>query len=108
MPADAGMTFEGGVKMRMSILAISALCGSLTVVTSVRAADRDRGRALYENHCTSCHESVVHVREDRKVGSRGDLLKQITRWQSVLELQWTRADVDDVAEYLNRTFYKLQ
>ena len=24
------------------------------------AADFDRGRALYENHCQSCHEDLAH------------------------------------------------
>ena len=70
-------------------------------------ASAERGRLLYENHCTVCHESVVHVREDRKVKTRQDLLAFISRWQNHLGLGWSAEEMNDVREYLNEKYYGL-
>lgn len=69
------------------------------------AADPDRGRMLYENHCTGCHQSVVHIREGRRVDSPASLRAQIQRWQRTQGLAWSDEDVEDVQAYLGETFY---
>lgn len=74
-------------------------------VVGVQAADRERGQLLYENHCTDCHESLVHIRDNRKAGSLSALRAQIERWHETLELPWQSDDVGDVLAYLNRRFY---
>ncbi|MCK7583313.1 MAG: hypothetical protein MZV65_52385 [Chromatiales bacterium] len=43
-------------------------------------ADTERGRLLYENHCMSCHESVLHIREKRKAANPAELRAAIERW----------------------------
>ena len=74
---------------------------------SAQAADPERGKLLYENHCQVCHTSVVHVREDRKASSREELRTWIKRWRKELGLQWGSAEIDDVIEYLNDRYYRL-
>jgi hypothetical protein len=74
---------------------------------NARAADAERGKLLYENHCKVCHTSVVHVREDRKARSRDEIRTWVQRWRTELGLQWESADVDDIVEYLNDRYYKL-
>ena len=64
----------------VSMLLGSALFGSALIATA-QTADYERGRQLYENHCTSCHESQVHIREHAKVRSMTDLRYQIQRWR---------------------------
>ena len=46
---------------------------------NTRAADAERDRLLYENHCTICHTSVVHVRAGRKATSREEIQTWIQR-----------------------------
>jgi hypothetical protein len=65
-----------------------------------------RGQLLYEDHCTSCHESTVHVRDDRRVQSLTELRERVERWATYLNLHWSEVDVDDVVHYLNSRFYK--
>ena len=77
----------------------------LLLATTVARADGERGRLLYENHCTVCHTSVVHVREQHKAQSREDLQAWIRRWQQQLDLQWGDTEVEDVTEYLNESYY---
>ena len=71
-----------------------------------QAADPERGRLLYENHCRVCHTSVVHVREDRKARSREEIRTWIQRWRKELGLQWGYGEIDDVVEYLNERYYR--
>ena len=65
----------------------------------------DRGAMLYENHCTICHTSVVHVREDHRATSDVDVENWVRRWSSDQKLGWSDEDVADVTAYLLRTFY---
>jgi hypothetical protein len=76
--------------------------------SNVLAADAERGRLLYENHCMVCHTSVVHVRERRKAASREEIQAWIQHWRNELGLQWGTAEVDDVTEYLNHRYYHLK
>lgn len=89
--------------MRIWIGALAAiLCGA-----GAQAAQPERGRLLYENHCTACHTSVVHVRGDHRVHSLDDLRQQVVRWAGELQLDWGRRELLDVMAYLNDTYYHL-
>jgi mono/diheme cytochrome c family protein len=68
-------------------------------------ADSERGRLLYENHCRSCHESNVHIRQTQAAKSLKALRAEVVRWQETLALQWRSEEVGDVTEYLNATWY---
>lgn len=92
-------------RYRLSAVVVAGL--GLMTMAQAASADAERGRLLYENHCIHCHESVVHIREDRKVGSVDELRQQIQRWQGVLTLGWQEVEIEDVLEYLNGQYYKL-
>jgi len=78
------------------------------VYLSAEAAEIDRGQALYENHCKLCHESWAHTREGRKVTSMADLRRRVRAWSIHSGLGWQREEIDEVVDYLNRKFYKLE
>jgi cytochrome c2 len=92
--------------LRALVLSGSLLGGLLPSPAGV--ADTERGRLLYENHCMSCHESVVHIREQRKAVNPAELRGAIQRWAAELKLRWQDADVNDVYRYLNNRYYKFQ
>jgi hypothetical protein len=64
-----------------------------------------RNQLLYENHCTGCHESMVHIRKRNKARSLNDIRYWVARWATQLRLDWSQHDIDSVTEYLNRRFY---
>lgn len=70
-----------------------------------RQPSQPRGEMLYSNHCLSCHESVVHIREQRQVSNLSALRENVARWSQELELNWTAEEIDDVALYLNIRYY---
>jgi mono/diheme cytochrome c family protein len=83
-----------------------ALAGALS---AAYAQDPDRGKLLYENNCLTCHYERIHKRDASKslVKSYPELRTQVARWAGQAKQSLTPQDIDDIAEYLNRSHYKL-
>jgi cytochrome c5 len=64
-----------------------------------------RGKLLYENHCHSCHESLVHIRGAHKAKTYEDIQYWVGRWALETDLKWSADEIDAVVQHLNRTFY---
>ena len=97
------------VFQRMTDLRITALLvGGLWLSGPASAAEFDRGQALYERHCQSCHEDWEHRREPGAgVASLDGLRARVSAWSMHSGLGWSAEEIDDVAGYLNQRFYKL-
>jgi len=67
-----------------------------------------RGQMLYENHCMSCHESVVHIRGDQRSRSLAELRGRVSHWAGDLRLRWGKEEVEEVVTYLNDRYYKFE
>jgi hypothetical protein len=67
-----------------------------------------RGQLLYENHCISCHESIVHVRLRQQAMSLPELRARVLHWATYLQLRWGKEEIEDVVGYLNRQYYKFE
>ena len=67
-----------------------------------------RGQLLYGNHCIACHTTQMHWREKKLVTDWPSLKVQVRRWQGSAQLNWSEEDIDDVARFLNDTYYRLQ
>ena len=94
-------------------LMVTLPCVAAAFALPGHAADAARGKALHDAHCIACHSSMVggdgtllYTRKNRRVKSYEGLLKQIDRCDQSLGLKWFPEDVQDVAAYLNREFYK--
>jgi len=72
--------------------------------------DAGRGKALYELHCLACHYERIHDRDPARslVGSRTQLRAEVARRAMLTRQRFTNEDLDDIAEYLNRSHYKLK
>ena len=81
------------------------ICAGLLICSSAWAETFDRGQALYENHCRTCHESQVHMRYSRRATSLADLHQRVASWSYHAALGWSEEEVTDVVDYLNRAFY---
>lgn len=64
------------------------------------------GQVLYENHCTSCHESVARVSLRRTLSSLPELREQVGRRADEARLQWSGEEVEAVVRYLNGRHYR--
>ena len=91
-----------GLRQSLALIATAFVLGAAPVAQ----ADGERGRLLYENHCQSCHASIVHIREQSKAKSPADLRAWIQRWAGELKLTWSADEQADVYQYLNNRHYK--
>jgi mono/diheme cytochrome c family protein len=64
-----------------------------------------RGGLLYSTHCSTCHNSTIHWREQRLATDWKSLKAQVNRWQFYIGLDWREEDIVDVALYLNTHYY---
>ncbi|MCK5664339.1 MAG: hypothetical protein KAI17_12690, partial [Thiotrichaceae bacterium] len=65
-----------------------------------------RGQMLYENHCTSCHESTVYIRAKRKAKNYKELGNWVNQRADWLNLNWSDLEKQDVLQHLNERYYK--
>jgi mono/diheme cytochrome c family protein len=74
------------------------------------AQDAQRGRDLYELHCLTCHYERIHNRDPSRslVRTLTQLRLEVARRAASTGQRFTLADLDDIAEYLNRSHYRLE
>ena len=72
------------------------------------AQDAQRGRLLYETRCLSCHYERIHKRDPSRsvVRSWTALRVEVARRAEPMTPRLAIEDLDDIAEYLNRTHYR--
>ena len=70
--------------------------------------DTQRGRQLYENHCLSCHYERIHKRDPSRsqVRSYTALQVEVGRRAEQVKPRLAIQDLEEIAEYLNRTHYR--
>jgi len=78
---------------------------ALALVVPAQAADAERGRMLYGLRCGECHSESVHGRAHRDARNFGEVLSYVVRWNSQLGIGWRQEDINDVARYVNDTYY---
>ena len=90
------------MRLALASLAFAAalLAGQAT------AADAERGRDLYTQRCGACHDRSVHARRERVARDFGQVRAWVERWSRTLGLGWGAEEIEDVASFLNETYYR--
>jgi mono/diheme cytochrome c family protein len=85
----------------------SASCGLLSALAlAVSAQAESRGELLYSTHCIACHTTQMHWRDQRIATDWLRLKAEVRRWQRTAALNWSEADIVEVARYLNQSTYR--
>jgi hypothetical protein len=103
---EAGLLPQDRAMTRMPLLLLATLALAFAPTPDARAADAERGRALYESRCDNCHADSVHGRAKREASGFDSLRGWVRRWSGNLGLKWTDDEVDDVSVWLNGRYYK--
>jgi len=87
-----------------------AMLAAAALTVPAWGQDAERGKQLYETHCGGCHYERVHqrARERSLVKSLAGLRVEVVRRAQQTKRPFTIEDLDDTAEYLNRSHYRLQ
>ena len=74
------------------------------------AQDAQRGKALYELHCLTCHYERIHNRDPARsmIRTFTGLRLEVAQRAANTGQRFTLEDLDDIAEYLNRMHYRLE
>jgi mono/diheme cytochrome c family protein len=80
----------------------------LLVSSPAPAQETQRGRALYETQCATCHSERLHEREKSRIRSISELRAEVIRWSRETRQHFTAEDIEDVVRFLNRTHYRLE
>ena len=83
---------------------------ALMLVAPAWAQDAQRGKALYDVHCVACHYERIHKRDPSRslVRTLAQLRVEVAQRAVQIGKRFTIEDLDDIAEYLNRTHYRLE
>jgi mono/diheme cytochrome c family protein len=79
---------------------------ALSAELPAQAGDAERGQQLHDQHCMRCHGPEMYLRSSRVVGDFAALRERVQQCELAAELLWFEEDVDDVAAYLNRAYYR--
>jgi cytochrome c553 len=87
---------------------IALIAASLLALAGNAAAQADDGRAilLYDTYCGECHGKEAHWRDKKQARDWSALLAQVRQWQATQKLGWSESDIEAVAQYLNRRYYR--
>lgn len=86
---------------------VTALVMAMALIATLHAVEFDRGAALFENHCSSCHDTQAHaLGKTNHVVTLADLHARVAAWSIHSGLSWSEEDVNDVTTYLDRRFYQ--
>jgi mono/diheme cytochrome c family protein len=93
-----------------SCLMLAAALAFPALPLPAAAQDAQRGRTLYELHCLSCHYERIHQRDPSRslIRTLAQLRVEVVQWAAQTKQRFTAEDLDDIAEYLNRSHYRLE
>ena len=92
------------------MIRISGILLACVLAGSVFAQDPQRGRELYEMHCLSCHYERIHKRDPSRslIRSQATLRVEVAKRAERVTPPLSIPDLDDIAEYLNRSHYRFE
>ena len=71
----------------------------------VYAENFERGQELFQDQCVGCHGELNFASKGSKVKKLSDLHKKISSWATHSGTDWSKSEIDDVMDYLNKSFY---
>ena len=92
--------------MRPMLGIVILVCSAWWSMAVAQTTSPLRGMELYSNHCTVCHTSQAHIRDNRKGKSLAEVEVWIRRWANELQLNWGDEEVQAVLQHLNTQYYK--
>jgi mono/diheme cytochrome c family protein len=91
--------------VKQSILIVCLFFSINRLVLAEAAPNEARGGLLYSTHCSACHNSTIHWREQKLATDWKSLKDQVRLWQGYTKLSWSEEDINDVTSYLNIHYY---
>lgn len=85
---------------------LAASAALLLAAPAGAAGDPARGATLHQD-CLGCHGTELYVPPRAKVKTLSALKKEVENWNDRMNPKFTKQEIEDLAAWLNATFYKL-
>lgn len=92
-------------ELKQSIFTVCLFLSINNLALAEAPPNEARGGLLYSTHCSACHNSTIHWREQKLATDWKSLKTQVRLWQGYTKLRWSEEDINDVASYLNTHYY---
>ena len=66
------------------------------------------GKRLHDASCSSCHDTAVYIRKERRVQSLDGLKQQVENCTHMAQKEFSPAERQDIVKYLNEQFYRFE
>ena len=93
------------IMLRLLIAAATAAIVTAAPAALAQTVAPQTGEALYNMHCSACHTTQIHWRDNKLASNWAGLRTQVRRWQGNQNLNWSDSDIDAVSRYLNTLYY---
>ncbi|MDO8292099.1 MAG: cytochrome c [Gallionella sp.] len=93
------------VDIKQVVFALCQFWGMHALAHAQSKQGESRGELLYATHCSACHTSEIHWREQKLATDWSSLRVQVRRWQTNIGLNWNEEEIADVVHYLNAAYY---
>ena len=90
-----------------SLVPVVSLVAAALSAQGAGAQDATRGKLLYDTQCGGCHYERVHDRMRTEIKDLTDLRGTVARWAPRTERSFTEEELEDVAQYLNESHYRI-
>jgi len=84
---------------------IISIISTLVLTSSIYANVQDGKDLFMDAKCLSCHESSSFKHREEKVNNFSKLTKKVRMCEYNTATGWFDEEIDDVAQYLNHTYY---
>ena len=93
-------------KRAVAVLATGVAVATSTGVTNVGAAEL--AQEAHDTYCIACHDTSVYTRDERLAGDYDASRAQVDRWQSNISLSWSKEEIDRMASWLAKHYYRMR
>jgi mono/diheme cytochrome c family protein len=105
---DASQTQDARTVYPVDMTKAHRFAAALALVAGTASGqDVSQGALLYETHCVMCHREGLHDRKASKVKTYADLRVEVERWTRQTGRAFTRDEVEDLIDFLDRSHYRL-
>lgn len=91
--------------MKKTALMCLCLGFGYSLPTLAETAEKIDAKTFVQEKCTSCHDSSVYTRKERRVDSFSRLDSQVRMCDAQLGIKMFDEDVSAIVTYLNDTYY---
>jgi mono/diheme cytochrome c family protein len=97
---------ETAVWPRVVMTSLLATISGAIGAAALLPGDADHGQAVHAKQCTTCHDSGVYTRPNRRVKTIEGLQGQVRMCNGQLQTGLTRDELNDIVRFLNDRFYR--